>query len=307
LLVANPKTSANAGQLSLQAAERTRQDEMADHLPAGRQNDRDEGRPDPLKLTAQALAAAVGVAASDPNPTALGIGIAAGLALVPDALGLAASWYRSRSERRWVAYFALLDDLLKGRKTAGGHLVAQLFNDPGNEAIHELVVESARVVGEAMAPSAIPVMARMTSEYASTGKTADHFFRALRRVLTDVTEPEFSDMRALLTLIVAQSVDAPYLQLECVGPLSGSAEDGVRPTPVSLEITPVTMVTGSMTEGARSRCDPLPQRTPRVFQLVIANGLAERGSLIYGATQPASCMIESAMVRRLSATISSPQ
>lgn len=178
--------------------------------------------------------------------TAVGMALGAGLAAAPDAIGRALTWLRSREERRWREYFALLEDLLKGRKTADGHLVAQLFNDPGNEDVH---------------------------------------------------------MRALLKLVVEQRVDARYLQLECVGPIGGSAEEGVTPPSLSLEITPCTMVTGSMTEGTRFRCHPLPQRTPRVFQLVIANGFAERGTLAYGATQPASCMIEADMIRRLAATL----
>src|ERR1019366_5236227 len=78
--------------------------------------------------------------------TAVGMALGAGLAAAPDAIGRALTWLRSREERRWREYFALLEDLLKGRKTADGHLVAQLFNDPGNEDVHmrallKLVVE----------------------------------------------------------------------------------------------------------------------------------------------------------------------
>jgi hypothetical protein len=260
--------------------------------------------PGPVEQTAVAAAIAV---ATVTLSTPLGAAVTAGLTVAPDLLRRAADrYFKDRSADRWELYLA---ELLRGDRAVDPRLVAKLFAESTDEHVQELVIESARVIAEALATSVMPVMARLTATYAAPpGKRADRFFRGVRRILSDLTEEEFQDMREIVRRVVNVAITPwpPWLEVRSTRHISPRRQVGDPPG------EPILLVcTGFIAMPAPSSLTPSPPRqtetfelgeppstTTRILHLLEVNGLAVPG--VSGQLNvPVPTLIESATVRRL--------
>lgn len=156
------------------------------------------------ELTRDALVAYGGVIAT---VAAAGLSGTAALALpfLPTFLGLADQAFRERTARRWAVW---LGEYMSGEDAKDPALFeARLHAHSEKPVVQELIAESVRVIGEALADSVVPVMARLGRQYATEDRKADAFFRGTRRLLTDLAEEEFAALRVILTR--AASADLP--------------------------------------------------------------------------------------------------
>jgi hypothetical protein len=210
---------------------------------------------------------------------------------------LIANLLHSRSRRRMNA-FAI--GYLEGASGVDQELVeAQLHARSEDPAVQELVLESARALAEALADSVVPVMARLTRLYITNERPADGFFRGVRRLLTDLTEPEFRDFRAVLEITAAalsEPVSTDLIELRVEPP----AAAGGRP---QLQLIYVTTDYGSRTMSDGRTIGFAPDAAVRIFQLLRTHTLGHPGAGPTGAALPTSVLLERAVVRRLWETI----
>ncbi len=155
------------------------------------------------KSDAIRVAVTTGVAAGS---TALAVGapptasvaLAAGSALLGALVEPAQGFLLARTRRRWEK---LLEEYLAGSAEDPELVEARLQAEAEDPIVQELVVETARAMGEALTDSVVPVLSRLLREYRSDRRKADSFFRGMRRLLSDVDEEEFSSLREFVVLV----------------------------------------------------------------------------------------------------------
>jgi hypothetical protein len=169
-----------------------------------------------------------------------------------------------------------------------------------DEEMQELVVESARAIAEALTDAIVPAMARLTRSYAMHRFRADTFFRGMRRLLTDLSDLEFCELRTMLHTAYQSLPEghAPWVELEL---------RGYRPGDECAQAVLVSAVWPR--DGAFQRKDgegpffPAPRTASRLFHVLQANGLAVPGTHRAGITLPSSLLIEATSLQRIASAI----
>jgi hypothetical protein len=230
-------------------------------------------------------AAAVALAAGPP--------LAGALAAAPVVLNAVAQAFLHRSRRRWAIWY-------EGYKKAADVidpevLEAELQANASDPVVQELIVESARAIGEAVADVVIPVMARLTRMYESERRPVDEFFRGMRRVLSDLDSRQFDDLRE----IVRRALVAPY---DPTPPFFVIEAQSWPEEPSRFVVRAVRGRKGQQTTTTSpDDLGQAPRATARVLHLLEANGLAQS---LTRTGLSAEVLISSAMVQRIWTVIS---
>jgi hypothetical protein len=221
--------------------------------------------------------------------------VAAAKVLASSLIRKALEWSDARAERRWLAYAT---EYVGGQDVEDPtYAEAVLHATSDDPRVQELVLESARVIAEALADSVVPAMARLTRCYANKRRSADRFFRGMRRTLTDLSEDEFRDLRDLMNLATGPSFDpsTPRWEIRIVLPQAVSV-DASGPM---LDCTGVTIVEGQVKLTTAIPLGVAPVHTPRLLQLLKVNGLADSGIERWGASNPPAAIFDAEAIRRI--------
>jgi hypothetical protein len=191
----------------------------------------------------------------------------------------------------WAAF---IDALLAGQKDP--RVVSELLAHAAeNPVVQDLLAEAARLISDCLAPSVVPPIGKLVGEYSRESRKADGFFRGMRRLLTDLTEEEFRELRTILGAATADIPEqAPWIELEIVhGP---NPADDIA----SLMRSPVWPASGQMHQGsATCVLRPAPASASRLFQLLELNRLAVPGTQRWGLTLPASLLMQIDTLQRI--------
>jgi hypothetical protein len=247
-----------------------------------------------LEMLALGGLAAAAAAYVSPNvDAATNAALAAGATMGPPGMLRLVKSIFGRNRERWRNYFkAYTEDDPSVDPADAERLFAEAADNPD---LRELVVDAARVIAEALSNAVVPAMARLTRLYASTDTKADGFFRGMRRVLTDVTDQDFCDLRAIVGAAAADLPElVPWIQLEIMhGP--GPVDDVA-----SLMRSASFPASGQMNlSGETCVLRPAPAGASRLFQLLEINRLAVPGMQRLGLTLPASILIQVDRLQRI--------
>jgi len=218
--------------------------------------------------------ASVGAAAGAIAAPGLGAGtaavVAAGAAVAPTLFQWAIEWVKDRTVRRVQLY---ADGYLAGDAHVDAEAVEAVLHAKSDEAfVQELIIESARVIAEALADSVVPPMGRLTRRYQAEGRKADAFFRGMRRVLTDLGEDEFRVLQDLVARVVSAPFNdaAPWVKL-IVSP--GSTGDRFV---LQLSAKRTAIEAGTHLDGPPVHLGDVSQSVGTIFHLLEVYGLAAR-------------------------------
>jgi hypothetical protein len=235
----------------------------------------------------------VGVGAAATVALAAGAPLAGALAAAPLALNAVVQSVLHRNRRRWALWY-------EGYRKAADIiqpevLEAKLQANAEDPIVQELIVESARAIGEAIVDVIAPIMARLTRLYESERRPADAFFRGMRRVLTDLSTEEFADFRE----IISRTLRAPY---DPTTPWF-VVENESWPDRSRFVIRAVHGANSGQTTTTTSPHEwgAAPPTAPRVLHLLEANGLAQP---MRQTGLSVSVLIASETVQRIWAVIS---
>jgi len=169
--------------------------------------------------------------------------------------------------------------------------------------VQELVLESARVIAEALADSVVPVMARLTRTYKTEGRAADTFFRGMRRLLTDFTEEEFVSFRELILRVHGIGFELPWVEVELTGRFTENRMNLNPDAPATLQCSDTNMSDGEMTQSGPHVLGEAPSHVSRLLHLLQVNNLANPGLQRFGASLPISALIRVETLRRIHAVV----
>jgi hypothetical protein len=146
-------------------------------------------------VDASAAVNAAALAEHDPKNAAAVATIAGGSVLAAGILKIAGGWLAERIEQRRYAWIRAY---LGGDVVDEAKVEAELHAMGDNPAVREVVIQGIRAINEVIADSAVPVLARLTREYVSSGRKADGFFRGVQRLMMDIDSDDFIGLRELL-------------------------------------------------------------------------------------------------------------
>jgi hypothetical protein len=240
---------------------------------------------DVVRTTAEAvMASGTALLASGQTPT-FGAALAGAGAVGNALFGEAGRAYLEALPRRRKIFY---EAYLQGRSVDPELDEAKLHAESSDPIVQQLVIEAARLIGEALVDAVVPAMARLTRAYAAERRPADAFFRGMRRVLTDLSEQEFRDLRALLEAAhpPVEVDNTAWLELEV------EFETGATTGPAALKCSAAIPSGGQFEGRGGERVGRAPPSASRLFQLLQVNSLAQPGTARWGATLPASILIE---------------
>jgi hypothetical protein len=255
-----------------------------------------------------AVVAATGVAAggaalaSGASPAA-SAALAAGSSLLHALVEPAQAFLLARARRRWEK---LLQEYVVGSAEDPELVEARLQAEAEDPVVQELVVETARTMGEALTDSVVPPLARLLREYRSARRKADSFFRGVRRLLSDLDEEEFSSLRQLFVLVGALDVTnaQPSVELQYLPVESGARRVAPGQARRLSYLRPRTEEEQKQKPGplnARVEIEQDPPHLLRLFQLLKVNGLAHdaRSGGVGVVSGPEVMVVASDAVRRI--------
>jgi hypothetical protein len=267
---------------------------------------RKTGRKKSAGPAGDALTALVNTAATT-GSTALSVGAsasasiawAAGGAAGGGIAGMALNWLATRRRRRWERW---IDGYVNAAPPIDlDEVEAHLHAKGDDPVVQEVVLEGVRAIDEALADVVVPALARLTRQYVADGRSADGFFRGVRRTLSDLTNEEFAALVSLLrrvaTLDIASSAQEVELHYVPTENPHGYQLDYLRPLPKAERTK-----RGTVNEWALIG----PQHcASRLFHLLKTNGLGRDGKsgTFGGSAGPHIIEISFDIVRRFLAVV----
>lgn len=130
--------------------------------------------------------------------------VAGASAAVPGVLSMLADWNGQRRSKRWakwIAAYVAADENIDAEEVE-----AHLHANASDPFVQATILEGARAVDEALADEVVPVLARLTRTYVSSGSKADAFFRGTRRMLSDLSDDEVRALTAMVQRVIRLGV-----------------------------------------------------------------------------------------------------
>ncbi len=239
----------------------------------------DEKKPDISK--GLSVAAATGGLTSIAGGPKAGV-IGGAIALGGWAIAELVEGLNNRSRRRADSWWKeLIRQLVAGGAGAADdverQVAAKLLDD---ETIQDVVAEGVRGAVDALDPSVLPALARVTAVYCAQGKRPDPFLREVVRLLRELSAEDLGSLRSLAVQVSAPDLPAHFklhamlVQGDTPRIPFASLIDGV-----GLEVFAVWFEATGKPEGPTEVRRPFAQiaRPYRLFRLLRAHGFAMEG------------------------------
>ncbi len=199
-----------------------------------------------------------------------GLELAAGLAR-GDALSIAAAasgaidWLREHNLRRQerIVQKLLQDAYFQNSSDPGAYSEFKgLFEggDLKSQNAKDVFLLTVRTAEATVDDAVLPALAMLMREYQREGKKADSFFRAVSRLLQDLSADEFASLRALTSGVVARRSDSAVRRMRLPG------------TAITYEVE-VTSPGTYATDRSKVECSP--DHVAHLFHLLDVNGLGD--------------------------------